>query len=149
MKRHAPMLISLFTAVCALIAAVAMCTFVTWLYGALRPAIQFSSATYLPKQGVVCPGQTLDYTVTIYIDRTPAMPSSARSWWSVDEQRTVLPDERLTTTVWTANTPPAITAPASVPVPDLPAGHYEMRTGVRTAALAVYSVPFEIPEGCE
>lgn len=113
-----------------------------------QPTLTFSEKIYQPLSEFVCPGAPLTYTPTIHVARLPAMPSLARTWWSRDEQRTVLPDPQVDTLIWTENTPRLISSQTSVLVPGLPAGRYEMRVAVRAATVATYAVPFTVPAGC-
>lgn len=143
--------ISLSTAALLVIGSIGACgvvALVTMVVYWSQPTLTFSEKVYQPEVRIVCPGDALTYTPTIHVARLPAMPSLARTWWSRDEQRTVLPDPQVDTLIWTENTPRLISSQTSVVVPALPAGNYEMRVAVRAATVATYAVPFSVPKDC-
>jgi hypothetical protein len=132
----------------AAVSAVLTVYLVLLVLALLRPSLHFSQSAYVPERGVLCPGEALVFTTTVHVERTPALPTIVQTWWDREAARTVVRDPAPEVAIWTADTPAVITTPNRVIVPALPPGAYELRVGVRTSDIAVYSVPFSVPEGC-
>lgn len=115
---------------------------------AVAPApFAYSQAIYLP-DGVTC--DIVRYTVASIIQRTPVLVESARTIWSVDQQRTVVFAENPRRVIWLE--PTTITGTVTMTITTLPPGRYEVRGmgyGHRPITLPdAYRVPFEKSGAC-
>lgn len=120
-----------------------------WSMRVDRPAFHYSSDLYSPSSAILCPGDTLRYTITVTVER-PLVAEVLRTWWSRDHNEQV----------GVAIIAPLIWAEAGtfnerieLIVPELPPGHYELR-GSRferehRTTPSIYRVPFEIGNSCD
>lgn len=118
----------------------------------------FSAAMYRPispPDGVVCPGDTLEWPVAFTIQRAPVMVISVRSIWDVDANQTAqLPPgntfnaSSLNFTNYTEIT--HVSRTSQVVIPPLPQGTYQIRAAAQefNSQAAAYVVPFTVRPGC-
>lgn len=116
------------------------------------PPFYFTQPVYAASKAHYCPGETVEWQSKLIVTHAPTLLVLARSVWSVNEQRTIKPDENPKYFVWTElETGKPVAPPIRYTLPDdLPPGHYEIRVGAsshNTEAQA-YRVPFVVEEGC-
>ena len=137
-----------------LVLAVALVSGVALLaYRALQPdpqaPIEFTRISYDPRP--VCAGDTVSYTVQVRIMTAPSVLTGAEAWWSIDQQITALPGDRLLSAVYTE--PVNVTRMTSITVPaQFTPGRYEYRRAwyYAGAPASIFIVPFTVTEeGCE
>jgi hypothetical protein len=114
------------------------------------PPLEFDEEIVQPEQSEVCPGDTLRWHIGFSLHRAPTMILIVRSWYNVDEQATLILEDK---PLWAAYLEPVTVpkAPRSAVVPQLPPGNYQLQTGaqsLRSSAPVVYAVPFTVPAGC-
>lgn len=112
-----------------------------------RPPFEFETPVVL-SETALCPGESLTYQITLHINDVPTLAVNARTVWSVDRGITVTPDTAPRYVIW--REVGTIRAEVMYPIPELPPGNYEVRSG--TAGIGqgttAYAVGFRIPEGC-
>jgi hypothetical protein len=99
----------------------------------------------------VCPGEYLDYTATISVERDASV-MVVRSWFRTEPNpATVIWDVAPLYAVLRG--PSSYTNKRHTAVPDLEPGQYEYRLAIQTIGRntepSMYVVPFTIREGCE
>lgn len=111
------------------------------------PPLSYDRESYPPERADLCPGETLVYTNSLHIDR-PAVVWFVGSWFDRDHNLSVVPGDKLLYSNFTE--PVTITRRRSNPVPQLPAGRYELRfaAGEGSSAPAMHIVPFTVRAGC-
>lgn len=115
------------------------------------PPLEFNEEIVQPEQSQICPGDTLRWRIGFTLHRAPTIVLIARSWWSVDQQATIILEDK---PQWAAYLEPVTVpdAPREAVVPQLPPGNYQLQTGAQSlrssGAPVVYVVPFVVPEGC-
>lgn len=112
------------------------------------PSVSYRYAVIDSGTGALCPGETITYRQEMTIQDAPVQLRLAQTVWSVDEDRTVIPDDKPEFRNY--STPVTVRTTEDFIVPDLAPGKYELRetaTGEnwRTAA---YSVLFAVRVGC-
>jgi hypothetical protein len=139
-----------FYTAATLVILVALVFFAYYIFLAPAP-LEFDEEMVQPEQSQVCPGDTLRWRIGFTLNRAPTIILIVRSWWSIDQQATVLLDDE---PQWAAYLEEVSVSEAAreALVPPLPPGNYQLQTGAQSlraaAAPVVYVVPFSVPEGC-
>jgi len=132
----------------AIISVLAVTLLVLLLRAPVAP-IEFTRISYDPR--LVCAGDTVSYTVQVRIMTAPSVLTGAEAWWSIDQQITALPGDRLLSAVYTE--PVNVTRMTSITVPaQFAPGRYEYRRAwyYAGAPASIFIVPFTVTEdGCK
>lgn len=117
------------------------------------PPYSYTQAAYQPVRAQVCPGDILAYHYAVMVQRGPARVTVSQTWYDRDTNHAALivPSTANTTLIVLAEDVGLHADTGRVTVPQLPAGHYELReaAGESTSTVAVTSVPFEVMASCK
>lgn len=100
-------------------------------------------------QKPLCSGEKVVYDQSSHVDNAPVVLEVVESVWSVDQNKTALPD----THPFKVNIPPGFVGAHSHVewiVPELPAGHYKLlrSTTAQGRKSEMYAVTFEVAKDC-
>jgi hypothetical protein len=138
----------LLTAVLAVAAVTTMALTILFTIEEQRPYGRYSQPTYQPAQSMLCPGDLLEFRIE-YQTFDAAVFGITWSWYSVDESRTIIPNDSVW---WVVNVQSGSGYQRLARViPDLSPGKYELQHASFTPGreeVLVYTVPFEVKVNC-
>jgi len=116
------------------------------------PPLTFSSHRYVAQQTALCPGDSVNYTLSSTVHQVPTVVEIVRTVWQIDPPRTVIRDMPIGHAIWTETGTFTNTVSTLIPMtPLLMPGAYELRVSAEDAAdgeIEWHAVGFEIREGC-
>ncbi len=119
---------------------------------ATEPAsYEFSNSFYVPRQGILCPGEWLEYETTFEVNDVPSRTLLERNLRQIDGEYRLLPIDQGAYPLLN-DEPFERTIQQRWRLPDyLGPGQYRLITMATTndAQASSYRVEFAVPEGCE